>query len=83
MVKNPPASAGYAGDAGWSLGWEVDPWVAKIPWRRKWPPTPVFLPGKSYGQRNMEGCSPWGRRELDTTKQAPQIRQKSKIRSMA
>ena len=30
-----------------------DPWVRKIPWRRKWQPTPVFLPGKSYGQRNL------------------------------
>ena len=46
-----------------------DPWVRKIPWRRKWQPTPVFLPGKSYGQRSLEGYSPWGRKELDTTEQ--------------
>ena len=39
----------------------------KIPWRRKWQPTPVFLPGKSHGQRNLAGYSPWGRKELDTT----------------
>ena len=32
----------------------------KIPWRRKWQPTPVFLPGKSHGQRSLAGCSPWG-----------------------
>ena len=32
-----------------------DPWVGKIPWRRKWQPTPVFLPGESYGQRSMAG----------------------------
>ena len=32
-----------------------DPWVGKIPWRRKWQPTPVFLPGKSHGQRSMSG----------------------------
>ena len=37
-----------------------DPWVGKIPWRRKWQPTPVFLPGKSHGQRNMAGYRPWG-----------------------
>ena len=36
-----------------------DPWVGKIPWRRKWQPTPVFLPGKSYGQRSLVGYSPW------------------------
>ena len=36
-----------------------DPWVGKIPWRRKWQPTPVFLPGKSHGQRNLVCCSPW------------------------
>ncbi|XDA86191.1 hypothetical protein R6Z07F_015941 [Ovis aries] len=32
-----------------------DPWVGKIPWRRKWPPTPVFLPGESHGQRSLVG----------------------------
>ena len=37
----------------------------KIPWRRKWQPTPVFLPGESHGQRNLEGYSPWGRTESD------------------
>ena len=37
-----------------------DPWVRKIPWRRKWQPTPVFLPGESHGQRGLEGYSPWG-----------------------
>ena len=36
------------------------PWVGKIPWRREWQPTPVFLPGKSHGQRNLAGYSPWG-----------------------
>ena len=35
--------------------------VEKIPWRRKWQPTPVFLTGESHGQRNLVGCSPWGR----------------------
>jgi len=44
-----------------------DPWVRKIPWRRKWQPTPVLLPGKSYGRRSLVGYSPWGHKELDTT----------------
>ena len=44
-----------------------DPWVRKIPWRRKWQPTPVFLPGESHGQRSLEGYSPWGCKESDTT----------------
>ena len=44
-----------------------DPWVGKIPWRRAWQPTPVFLPGKSHGERSLVGYSPWGRRESDTT----------------
>ena len=41
MVKNPPAN---------SIG-QVDPWGGKIPWRRRWPPTPVFLPGKFQEER--------------------------------
>ena len=44
-----------------------DPWVRKFPWRRKWQPTPVFLPGKSHGQRSPVSYSPWGHKELDTT----------------
>ena len=45
-----------------------DPWVGKIPWSRKWQPTPVSLTGKSHGQRNLVGCSPLGCKELGTTK---------------
>ena len=44
-----------------------DPWVGKIPWRRAWQPTPVFLPGESHGQRSLEGYSPQGHKESDTT----------------
>ena len=44
-----------------------DPWVEKIPWRRKWQTTPVFLLGESHGQRSLAGYSPWGPKELDTT----------------
>ena len=36
-----------------------DPWVGKIPWKMKWQPTPVFLPGKFHGQRSLVGYSPW------------------------
>ena len=44
-----------------------DPWVGKIPWRRKWQPTPVFLPGESHGQRSLVVYSPRGSKESDTT----------------
>ena len=48
LVKNSPAL------------WEtwVQPWVRKIPWRRAWQSTPVFLPGEFHGQRSLAGCSP-------------------------
>ena len=41
----------------------------KTPWRRKWQPTPVFLPGNFHGQRSLVGYSPWGHKESDTTEQ--------------
>ena len=46
------------------------------PWRRKWQPTPVFLPGKSQGQRSLEDYSLWGHKKSDTTEQLmlPRIR---------
>ena len=44
-----------------------DPWVGKIPWRRAWPPTPVFLPGESHEQRSLPGYSPQLHRESDRT----------------
>ena len=44
-----------------------DPWVRKIPWRWKWQPTSVFLPGESPEQRSLAGYSPWGCKELDVT----------------
>ena len=46
---------------------EFDTWIGKIPWRRKWQPTPVFLPEKSHGQRSLVGYSPWGQKESDPT----------------
>ena len=47
--------------------WELDPWVRKIPCRRKWQPTPVFLPKKSHRHRNLAGYSPRGPRGSDMT----------------
>ena len=43
------------------------PWVRKIPWRREWQPTPVFLPEESYGQKSLVGYSPWSHKESDMT----------------
>ena len=65
MVKHPPVMW-----ETWvrSLGQEdspgFDPWVRK---RRKWLPTPYYLPGKFHGQRSLVGYSPWGRKESDKT----------------
>ena len=49
-------------------------------WRRKWQPTPVFLPGESQGRRSLVSCSPWGHTELDTTK-ATQQQQQQQLRT--
>ena len=51
LTKNPLAKCRTHG---------FDPWVRKIPWRRKWLPIPVFLPGMSHGQRSLVGYNPWG-----------------------
>ena len=63
MVKNPPA---YAGD---TRVMNSIPGVRKIPWNRKQQPTPVFLPGKFYGQRSLSGHSSWGHKKSETTEQ--------------
>ena len=47
-----------------------DPWVGKIPWSRKWQPTPVVFPGEFHGERSLAGYSPRGCRELDMTEHA-------------
>ena len=63
----------WSGFPGSSIGKEsacqcrrhgFDPWLGKIPWRRKWEPTPVFLPGKSHGQKSLVGYSPWGHKRV-------------------
>ena len=46
---------------------EFNPWLRKIPWRRKWQPTPVFFPEEFHGQRSLAVYSPWGRKQLDIT----------------
>ena len=60
-VKNPPAMQETQGSN------------LEDPWRRKWQPTPVFLPAESDGQRSLEGCSPRGRPESDTTERLSQL----------
>ena len=63
-----------SGGTGLILGSE------KIPWRRAWQPTAVFLPGESRGQRSLVGCSPWGRKEPDTTERLSTHRELSSSR---
>ena len=70
MVKNLPDNSGDTGSI---------PGLGRFPWRRKWRPTPVFLPGKSHGQRSLVGYSPWGHDKSDTvsdsTHKGIQVRQ--------
>ena len=51
------------------------PWVGKIPWRRKWQPTPVLLPRKSHGQRSLVGYNPWGSLGAQLVKNLPVMRE--------
>ena len=60
VVKNPPANVG-------DKRCRFDPWVGKIPWRRAWQPTPVFLPEKCHGQSSLAGYSPRCHKESDVT----------------
>ena len=60
MVKHLPVTGADAGDG-------FSPWVRKVPWRRKWQPTPVLFPGESHGQGSLAGYSPGGRHESDMT----------------
>ena len=56
MVKNPPAMQEI----------RFNHWVGKIPWKREWLPTPVFLPGEFHGQRSLVGYRPWDHKKSDT-----------------
>ena len=58
-ANNLPTNAGDVRDT------DSGPWVRKIPWKRTWQPTPVFLPGESHGQRSLAGYSPYDHKELD------------------
>ena len=60
VVKNPPTNAEDTGDSGSKT------WVGKIPQRRIWQPTSVFVAGKFHGQRSLAAYSPWGSKESDT-----------------
>jgi len=62
VVKNPLTNTGRCERCGFNR------WGGKIPWRRAWQPTPVFLPGESHEQRRLAGCSLWGHKESDVTK---------------
>ena len=66
MLPQWPSSKESAYNAEDTGAW-FDPWVRRIPWSRKWQPTPVFLPGKCHGQRSLADYSPWGLKESDTT----------------
>ena len=55
------------GSAGDIKRRDFDPWLGKIPCRRKWQPTPVFLPGESHGQKSLAGYSPWSCKKSDMT----------------
>ena len=61
MVKNPPSNAG---DTGYR---DSVPGSRRFRWRRKWQPTPVFLPEESHGHRSLVGYSTWGHKESDMT----------------
>ena len=59
--KNPPTGSEDVRDLDSVLG------SGKIPWKRKWQPTPVFLPGEFHGQRSLVGSSPWDHKVSDLT----------------
>ena len=61
VVKNPPPNASHIRDGGF------DPWVGNIPWIREATHSSILAWGESHGQRGLVGCSPWGRKDLDTT----------------
>ena len=63
-IKNLPANAGDAGSI---------PGLGRFPWRRKWHPTPGFLPGESHGQKSLEGYSLRGCKESDVNEHSPRL----------
>ena len=74
MVKNLPANVGDAREVG------PIPVSGRSLGIGNWQPTPVILPVKFHGQRSLVGCSPWGRKELDTTGHArTHLRSKTRL----
>ena len=67
LVTQQGFSGGFSGKQSACNGF--NPWVGKILRRRKWQPTPVFLPEESHGEKSLEGYSPWVCKESDTTEQ--------------
>ena len=61
---------------------KYNPWVRKIPWRRKWQTMPVFLPGKSHGHRSLAGYSPWGHKRTRYDLVAKQFYYRMQVSSM-
>ena len=70
VVKNPPTNAGDRG---------LIPRLGRAPWRRKWRPTPVFLPGRSHGQRSLSSCSLWSHKRVGHDLAANQQRAPSAV----
>ena len=66
LVSAPGGSEGKASACNMGDSGSI-PGLGRIPWRRKWQPTPVLLPGISHGRRSLVGYSPWGRKESDMT----------------
>ena len=66
-----PGGSGGKESASQCRRCKFNPWIGKIPWRRKWQPTAVFLPGKSHGQRNL--VHPWVCKEWNATERLPPL----------
>ena len=71
FVNKGPSSQGYGFSSGHVWMWELD--YKESWWRRKWEPTPVFLPGKVHEQSSLAGCSPWDSQESSPTPQFKSI----------
>ena len=56
-----------------------NPWVRKIPWRKAWKLTPIFLPREAHGQKSLAVCGPWGRKESDMTEVTYHVAQSNAV----
>ena len=81
-LKQGYAMAPHSSTLAWKIPWTEEPGRLQsmgslsdftfMHWRRKWQPTPVFLPGETQGRGSLVGCRLWGRTELDTTESTQQ-----------